>query len=125
MTTITPDDEYQFTHGGCLVLAKMISEQTGWPLCALLTRYYGEEPDIHAFVRTPDGRYLDVEGLHDEAAMLAEYSQWQPCGIGEFYPEDFDESWPQESNYYGRQYEQRGAEIAPELIKLAQQYALV
>lgn len=116
---ITDYDERMFTRGGCLVLAEMISEQTGWPICALNTEDEPDEPDIHAFVQTPDGHYLDIEGKHTADEMMGRWSVWNPVGIAEYYPEDFQDDWIQRGKQWSREYEQRGEEILPELLAMA------
>lgn len=58
---ITSLDVERFTCGDCHLLARAIHELTGWPICAF-DAFDG--PDIHAFVRTPSGKYLDIEGVH-------------------------------------------------------------
>lgn len=116
---ITADDESLFTRGGCLVLAELLNEQTGWPIYSLNTSEYPDEPDLHAFVRTPDGQYLDIEGKHTRDEMLARWAPWQPFQLAEYDPEDFDETWTQRGEPWAKEYEQRGAELVPELIAMA------
>lgn len=115
---ITEDDVNLFTRGGCLVLAEMISEQTGLPICSLNTDEYPDEPDVHAFVRLPDGLYLDIEGKHTEDEMMALYAPWKPLRVERYDPSDFDRSWSQRGEPWSREYEQRGEEILPELLAM-------
>src|SRR6185437_10821735 len=108
---ITEDDVDLFTRGGCLVLAEMISEQTGWPICALNTVDEPDEPDVHAFVRAPDGLYLDIEGKHTGEELMGRYSCWSPTGITQYDPEDFPGDWLQKGEASGRFYERRAGEV--------------
>lgn len=58
----------RFTEGDCHILAKHLSEQSGWPMCAF--GIPGRiKLDRHAFVRRPDGKILDVQGLCTEQAF--------------------------------------------------------
>lgn len=60
---------FAFSCGQCHALAAAVHERTGWPVFAL-ARGNGraEDPRVpldHLYVRTPDGRALDVTGAHD------------------------------------------------------------
>ncbi len=37
---------------------------------------YGDQPDVHAFVRIPDGRYLDVKGIRHQLTWNREALDW-------------------------------------------------
>lgn len=52
-----------FGRGGCFALAQAIHDLTGWPMRAL--KRAGGLPGGHAFIETPDGRYLDIRGPAD------------------------------------------------------------
>lgn len=71
---ITAADIERFTRGDCHILASEIARVTGWTLCAFA--YEDREPDLHAFVRCPDGTYLDIEGRWPEEALLAHWATW-------------------------------------------------
>lgn len=60
-------DYTRFTKGDCGILARAIHKRTGWPVCTF-TDWAGR-PGLHAFVKRPDGTFLDIEGLADELAM--------------------------------------------------------
>lgn len=68
-----------FTLADCWVLAKRIHDLTGWQLCAVgLPRVAGQLELKsfrwdHMFVRTPDGGYLDVDGVVSEAQLVARH----------------------------------------------------
>lgn len=69
MFEITDLDIERFTCGDCHIFARAMNRCTGWEL---QTFYNGSEPDGHAFVVTPDGRRVDIEGAwtpsaHDKA----------------------------------------------------------
>lgn len=69
---VTAEDVQKYTAGRCADLALSINEATGWPI--YLVGYYGDDEDVpgwtHAVVKTPDGRFLDVEGFHDEIDLV-------------------------------------------------------
>lgn len=52
----------RYTQGDCGLLAAEISKLTGWPTVL----YIGERGN-HMLVRCPDGRLLDIMGLHHPA----------------------------------------------------------
>lgn len=72
---ISAQDIEDFTAGGCSLLAEAIHEITGWELACF---WDGFRPCGHAFVRTPDGRYLDITGVHTHREMLD--SRWGQPG---------------------------------------------
>lgn len=99
---ITQRDITIFTEGDCHTLAMAIHRHTGWPVHAFI-RDNGEA-DVHAFVKMPDGMYLDVLGVKSEKQMweswgfwLHSYVRWE---IGEV--EDFREF---EDNGWGYDFE--------------------
>lgn len=64
----------RFTEGDCHILARAIHEATGWPMATFVSE--DGEPDLHAFVKLPNGRFLDIEGISTEMDM---YTRWMPC----------------------------------------------
>lgn len=69
----------RFTCGDCHILARAIHRVTGWPMATFSFKSGKERlPDTHAFVRLPDGRYLDIEGVRTADEM---YERW----YGRFY----------------------------------------
>lgn len=87
-------DHTRFTAGDCGILARAIHKRTGWPICTF-TDYLGR-PDRHAFVKRPDGVFLDVEGIADEVEMRLRWHA-QELALQEFnsYKEltDKDPRW--------------------------------
>jgi hypothetical protein len=67
------DDRKRFTSGDCHVLAMAISKKTGWPTYCFLGEWL--IPDIHAFVLTPDGEALDIDGKRPLKAIMDEWQQ--------------------------------------------------
>jgi hypothetical protein len=68
------DQEVFFTSGFCHVFALALHRRTGWPIHALLWPVTDKGDHKHAghlAVETPDGRFLDVEGLHQDLGALA------------------------------------------------------
>lgn len=65
-----------FTRGHCHSLALALHEATGWPIVGA----EDEELEIcHFFVRTPDGRLLDVTDAHaPEEALQLEHAAFCP-----------------------------------------------
>lgn len=71
MGRVTKLDRERFSYGDCHFLARAISRLTGLPICTFM---WNGEPETHAFVRLPDGRYLDVEGASTAAELR---SRWE------------------------------------------------
>lgn len=67
-------DVRRFTEGDCHYLARALQKLTGWPIYAFDSNYH-DEGDLHAFVKTPDGRILDIEGLHTVAEFMENWSR--------------------------------------------------
>jgi N12 class adenine-specific DNA methylase len=69
---VTDADREDYTTGRCGDLAIALSNLTGWPVTVV--GYNTENPEapgwVHAGVTTPDGRFLDVTGLHDPDDVL-------------------------------------------------------
>lgn len=115
---ITTDDRDMFTRGCCHKLAQAISKITGWPVCAF---FYEGQANIHAFVRTPRGTYVDIQGEHTEQEIT---KTWAWCNftrgpldfmIGEVSAEMLDYwdghtlEWPNAID--------RAAELAPVIVE--------
>jgi hypothetical protein len=77
---ITPDDISAFTEGSCYQLAEAVRDATGWPMYAFWD-YVGRDYDIHAFVKTPRGTFLDIEGEHSRYRMLRDWAGDDGFGI--------------------------------------------
>ena len=110
---ITEQDEWDFTHGACWVLANAISDATGWQRCMT-----APEPE-HVFVRTPDGDYLDIHGRWSEDEMIEKYSS--PWGYVDSIADVND--WDDLSDgdwFFGWQprYRKRAEELVPEVLAL-------
>lgn len=92
---ITESDIEAFTEGDCWALAREINKRTGWKVIALGA--YPEDAErkrsnfdwVHVFVQTPDGNYLDVEGLADANWMVDRYEN-HVFGKYDWEPEYFD-----------------------------------
>lgn len=69
----------RYTNGWCARLALAIEKLTNWPIhvvyeevpASLEGRYRTDW--FHAFVQTPDGRFLDIEALWDGQDLLARW----------------------------------------------------
>lgn len=68
MIAITSQDVEDFTCGGCSLLAEAIHDAV--PEYELACFIAGGHPCGHAFVKLPDGRYLDITGVHTHREML-------------------------------------------------------
>jgi hypothetical protein len=78
----TEYDEEIFTCGDCHYLARAISRITGWPMVAFMD---DGRPNIHAMVKMPDGRMLDIYGPHSTRTARRRWSSWSSgCPIREF-----------------------------------------
>lgn len=56
-----------FTFGDCWLFAKALSDLTGWDMWWAGSRHGDQERSwCHLFVKSPDGRILDVSGFHNE-----------------------------------------------------------
>jgi len=67
MIAITPQDVKDFTSGGCSLLAEAIHAARPEYVLAC---FWAGRPCGHAFVKLPDGRYLDITGVHTHREML-------------------------------------------------------
>lgn len=99
-----------FTQGDCWMLAEEISKITGWPRCAF-DQGYGS--DTHAFVRTPAGTLLDIDGETDEGEFRIRWDcydeSWSIIEVDANYE---DEGW---SVIFGRR--KLAAEYAEALVE--------
>jgi hypothetical protein len=67
-------DITRFTCGSCYQLAEAIRDVTGWPIYAFWDEHF-QDYDIHAFVKTPRGTYLDIYGEHSRYKMLSRWGE--------------------------------------------------
>lgn len=79
---IDANAEYAFSQGQCHALALAIQKQTGWKAYIAGQDW---DAEMHVAVKTPDGRYLDIRGLHEGPS-----ASWQATEIRELRP---DEDW--------------------------------
>jgi hypothetical protein len=100
-------DIVRFTCGSCYQLAEAISD---WPIYAFWDKHF-KDYDIHAFVKTPRGTYLDVYGEHTRYMMLSRWGERYIRRVRE--PFDF-RSWDFGNPYYDSY--PRARQIAPLLI---------
>lgn len=100
-------DVDRFTCGDCHILARAINKLTGWPIHVFcdepqdgpVQHWMWPNAQDHAFVITPDGQPLDIEGLHDDEAFISKWSstgyhheiewdhlrtQWGKCHFGDY-----------------------------------------
>jgi len=112
--SITPEDMKLFTTGDCHVLAREISEQTGWPM-----HLCGEEYSEHVFVLTPTGHAVDIKGVHDLSDPDEDRWRWG-CNP-EHYEVSFDDlldcGW---RGHLAPHAPQRASELAPCIIEDAE-----
>lgn len=68
-------DVDRFTTGDCHIFALAVHKLTGWPIA---TFDYEHDPtgSIHAFNIMPDGRLIDVEGIHDPNEFVKQWKRW-------------------------------------------------
>ena len=105
------NDAERFTRGACFILAEVINDITGWPLCAFWNEL-AEEIDYHVFVQKPDGNYLDIRGSQTRQELL----KW--WGPGKVIVHDIDPlelfNWTcpfdHEESY------DRATQVAPDLV---------
>jgi hypothetical protein len=126
---ISDDDIHTFTKGACYILADVISEMTGWPRCGFeaFSGYFTG----HAFVRMPDGRYLDVLGIQAEDEIRKRYP-WHanrkiitcpgtPEGDSRWGMWQLPWSFTEDEWFY----HERARQIAPEILAGIKQVTLV
>jgi len=61
----------EFTTGYCTWLAFAIHERTGWPILGELD---GDGWHMHVWVRNPDGRAVDINGIHPTDFARTKYN---------------------------------------------------
>jgi hypothetical protein len=60
-----------FSQGGCIALAIALHDATGWPILAVTDGHNSMDGELcggssmHWGVRTPEGLFLDVDGVHE------------------------------------------------------------
>lgn len=66
-------------YGGCAALAIAIHNITRLPIVALIEPAGETERAVHVMIKAPDGRYLDINGLHTYAEVLADLCDNHDC----------------------------------------------
>jgi hypothetical protein len=84
---ITPDDVHRFTQGDCHIFARALNKATGWPIHTF--RSWGGT-DMHAFVRAPDGRCVDIQGFTRVTAFKC---RWGLRNIAPIDWKDLRDEW--------------------------------
>ncbi len=74
--------EEAFRRGACAAIALAIHERTHWPIVAITDHHNvfedgraGGGSALHWTVKAPDGRLLDVDGLHTAEELIEEYEE--------------------------------------------------
>jgi hypothetical protein len=78
-----------FTQGLCHELALEINRRTDWPLWACIEDDGFERRGVHALVRLPDGRFLDVRGLQDKDEVRSHWKRPQLRRVSAGYFKDW------------------------------------
>jgi hypothetical protein len=79
---LRPLDNYtvsEFTCGGCGAFATALHDRTGWRIMA----EYEPGPEVwiaHVWVVNPDGRAVDIQGIHDDEWAPTCFSGDAPAG---------------------------------------------
>jgi hypothetical protein len=107
---ITENDIKRFTQGSCYQLAQAIRDATGWPVYAFWDKYF-HDYDIHAFVRTPRGTYLDIYGEHTRYMIMQQWDESHMRKVPDSYSM---RSWDIGNPYYDSS--KRARQVAPLLI---------
>lgn len=76
--SITPAAIEAFTRGACAGLAIALHDATGWPIIEV---GHCDGLPLHFMVRYPDGRLLDVRGLHSGSDVRDEWEYDADNGI--------------------------------------------
>jgi hypothetical protein len=91
-STVTDAEKATYANGECGRLARALAEITGWEVC--LVGFYtddaGSETYVHVVVRMPDGRYLDVEGVHDAQALFDRWDNELSAWAEDFAAEEIE-----------------------------------
>lgn len=86
----------RFTSGDCHIFAWALFRLTNWPMHAFV---WEDEPDLHAFVRTPCGAWVgDIEGWHELETFIPRWGQGYYTEVRPFTWWDFDDDWGQGHN---------------------------
>jgi hypothetical protein len=95
---ITSADIERFTEGDCHIMAWAIHKETGWPI---YTFWDGDEHWMHAFVKMPNGKIIDVEGVTTLRTFKKKWSKYGNDPIKRIEWKDLRESWggPSYGNY--------------------------
>ena len=105
-------DIEHFTRGDCHVLARAIHRLTGWPMHVF---WRNDGPGGHAFILTPEGKALDIEGLHEPDEICA---KWR---CPDYRPITWirlrSAGW---THHYRTTSLQRARELAPLLVEMAE-----
>jgi hypothetical protein len=70
-----------FTTGQCHALALALHQATGWDLLAAGVAGRAECCPAHWAVRVPDGRVLDIEGVHGYREFTGEWGSVRPVTV--------------------------------------------
>jgi hypothetical protein len=106
---ITSRDKRTFTRGACWILAEEISHVTGWEI-----REFEGDVRAHAFVRIPDGRYMDIEGIHTGREMLDRWERGSNFQFRSYKRRMWEIPWGW--GYNESYYRNRARKIIPELL---------
>lgn len=113
---VTEKDTLNFTKGACWILAEEISAVTGWDIVA----FYSKTPNYmakHVFVRTPDEKFLDIEGKHSAGEMFERWECKSGYYISKIRPGDRRRCSLPHSMGDQELYRERARELVPELVK--------
>lgn len=114
MTEIRPADINRFTCGDCHIFARALNKLTGWPLHGFIND--DGEPDVHAFVVRPDGKAVDIEGVHDLQTFVKRWiSNDETLKLHQFQWSDF-RCWC--GAEFGKHSYRRAKQLAPLIARL-------
>lgn len=119
--------EHAFSHGACAALAYALNEATGWPIVGITDSHnvhdkkLGGGSSLHWGVRHPDGKFLDIDGLHDFDSVIERFNGYADdeeaaWGIGT--KADIEE-WYVESQGAPISFEMAATFVEPLLDKIA------
>lgn len=94
-------DEYaisEFTCGYCCEFACALHDLTGWPIYAEFSDHTNEDL-IHAWVQTPNGRAVDINGVHSGSWARTKFSGSAPMEIRHVSREDAEGKFAQAHEY--------------------------
>lgn len=114
---ITDDDIYRFTNGACWILGEVLEERAGLP-----RRYVKDQhgKGMHVVAQLPDGRYLDVEGAHEQDDLLRHYQHPRFARYAQAVGDpDGDWTLPYYWGLSEDELRERAEEIAPDVLALA------